>query len=102
MEMPAPTAAAAKATGTIELEKRSRMVVSFLHCGVLLQRIPFNAHKIRGGVFCGRIRTSALRKGELFHPRSTHLPRKTIVSFDAARLVVDSVFLVALLGELLL
>src|SRR5215471_9433961 len=50
---------------------------------------------------CG-IRTSSFRKGKLLHPPSVQQPWETKVSFDAARLVIKSVFLVALLGELLL
>src|SRR5258707_15076932 len=47
------------------------------------------------------MRTSSLRKGELFRTRSPHQSRQTIVSFDAAGLVIKSVLLIALLGELL-
>src|ERR1700720_2998713 len=78
------------------------MAVSLCPRLMLLQRIIFNTHKIRGVVFCRRMRTSTLRKGELFHARSPHQPRETIVSLDAARFVIKSVFLVALPGELLL
>src|SRR5215471_2529197 len=49
-----------------------------------------------------RIRTASLRKGELLHPPSMQQPREAKVSFDAARLVIKSVLLVALPGELLL
>src|SRR5262249_30206070 len=45
--------------------------------------------------------TSSLRKGELFRARSPHQSRQTVVSFDAARLIIKSVLLVALPGELL-
>src|SRR5262249_37197894 len=43
-----------------------------------------------------------LRKGAVFHAPSAQEPRQAIVSFDAARLVINSVLLVALPGELLL
>src|SRR5260370_34146085 len=49
-----------------------------------------------------RIGTSAFRKGALFRAPSVQQSRQAIVSFDAARLVIDSVLLVALPGELLL
>src|SRR5207249_5805606 len=42
----------------------------------------------------------SLRKGGLFHARSTHQSREGIVSFYAARLVIDSIFLLVLPGEL--
>src|SRR5215471_18390649 len=48
------------------------------------------------------MRTASLRKGELFSTRSPHQSRETIVSFDAARLVIKPVLLIALPGELLL
>ena len=48
-----------------------------------------------------RIGTSALRKGKFFRAGSPQQPRKAVVSFDAPRLVINSVVLVALLGELL-
>src|SRR4030081_2158468 len=88
IEMTALTAAAAMATVIIEPEKRSSMMVSFCLRLKLLQRIFFDAHKVRGAVLCRRVGASSLRKGDLFHARSTHQPREAIVSFDAARLVV--------------
>src|SRR6267378_3742792 len=100
-EMTALTAAAAIATVIIELENRSRTMVSFYCFLASLQRILFNAHEIRGVVFCGRVRPSSLRKSEVFHARSQQQRRERIVSFDAARLVIRFVFLVALFGELL-
>src|SRR5580700_5447733 len=70
---------------------------------VVEQRIFFGkAHKSRGGVLGCRIRASPLRKGEVFYAGSTQQSREAIVSFDAARLVVDPILLVALPGELLL
>src|SRR5215468_4695789 len=101
-ETTAPMAAAATATVIIELKDRPRMIVSSCLQLMSLQRIVFNAHKIRGAVFCRRVRASALRIGEFFHARSPHKARETIVSFDAAWLVIKSVVLVALPGELLL
>src|SRR5215468_10568682 len=46
------------------------------------------------------IGTSSLRKSELFHAPSMQQSGQAKVSFDAARLVIKSVLLVALLGEL--
>ena len=48
-----------------------------------------------------RIGTSSLGKGRLFRADSPQQPRKAVVSFDAAWLGINSVVLVALLGELL-
>jgi hypothetical protein len=49
-----------------------------------------------------RIRTSSLHKGAVFHAPSMNYPWETIVSLNAARLVIKSVILVVLPGELLL
>jgi hypothetical protein len=43
-----------------------------------------------------------LREGELFRACSPHQPREAVVSFDASGLVIKSVLLIALPGELLL
>src|SRR5581483_1650015 len=68
----------------------------------LLQRIVFDADEI-GSVIGGPwIRTLALSKGLFGHALSAHQTGGSVVSFDAARLVVNSVFRVALPGELLL
>src|SRR5580704_9857784 len=48
------------------------------------------------------MRAASPRKGEFFRARSPHQPRKPIVSFDAAGLVIKSVLLIALSRELLL
>src|SRR5260370_41976630 len=105
-EMTAPTAAAAMATVIIEPKCGPRIVDSSLALldatvTTLLQRIFFDADKICGAVLCRRVRTSSLRKSELFRTRSPHQSRQAIVSFDAAGLVIKSVLLIALLGELL-
>src|ERR1700678_2722715 len=70
--------------------------------GALLQRILLNGQHATDVVLGSRIGTSSLRKGALFHTPSMQQPRQAIVSFDAARLVINSVLLVALPGELLL
>src|SRR5262249_39276481 len=57
--------------------------------------------KIGGAVLCRRMRTPSLGKGELFRTRSPHQSRQTVVSFDAAGLVIKSVLLIALPAELL-
>src|SRR6266849_1949633 len=67
----------------------------------LPQRILLK-HKTAVRIVSGcRIRTSSFCKGELLQPPSMQQPREAIVSFDAARLGIKSVVLVALLGELL-
>src|SRR5216683_1334660 len=101
-------AAPAMAAVVIEPENLPRTMVSFCFFAlrrltVVEQRIFFGkAYESCGAVLGLRIRTSSLRKGEVFHARSTQQPREAIVSFDAARLVINSVPLIALLGELLL
>src|SRR3984893_15052710 len=66
-------------------------------------RTPPNQKPTRRYVVPGcRIRTSSLGKSTLFHAPSMQHPREAHVSFDAARLVINSVLLVALPGELLL
>src|SRR2546423_13981501 len=98
----APTAAAAMATIIIERKDRSRMNVSFSLQWTLLQWIVFDAHKIGGDVFGGGVRTFAFRKVELLRAQSVHQSRQTVISFVAARLVIDPVLLVALPRGLLL
>src|ERR1700726_826630 len=68
-EMIALTAAVAIATVIIEPENRSRMMVPYYFYLALLQRVLFDADKIRGVVFCCRVGTSSLRKGEVFRTR---------------------------------
>src|SRR5258708_7388419 len=68
----------------------------------LLQRIVFDAHKVCSDVSCCRVRASFLRKSEFVGAYSPHQSGEAIVSFVAARLVIDSVLLLALPGELLL
>src|SRR5262245_41127803 len=68
---------------------------------VSLQRIVLGARNARGAVSCRRVGTSSLRKGELLHARSPQQPRMGIVSLVAARLVIDSVRVLALPDELL-
>src|ERR1700693_147237 len=99
-EMTAPIAATAMATVIVEPWKRSRMTVSFCLQLTLLQRISFKFNSLHGVPGC-RIGASTLRKGKLFHAPSMQQPRQAIVSFDAARLGINSIFLVALPGELL-
>src|SRR5207245_178482 len=70
--------------------------------GALLQRILLNGQHTTYVVHGSRIVTSSLRKGALFHAPSMQQSRQAIVPFDAARLVINSVLIVALPGELLL
>src|ERR1700730_6792581 len=70
--------------------------------GALPQRIVLKQNTSLYVVYGSGIGTSSLRKGELFHAPSMQQPRETKVSFDAARLVIDSVLHLALLGELFL
>src|SRR5216684_2552107 len=67
----------------------------------LLQRVAFTVIRPEA-TYGSRIDASSLRKGEIIHPVSVKQPRETIVSFDAARLGVYSVFLVVLPNEFLL
>src|SRR5579863_2297935 len=67
----------------------------------LLQRIVFDAHKICGIVANSWVGTFSLGKGGLCHALSPHQPRGSVVSLDATRLVINSVLIVALPGELL-
>src|SRR2546428_1172757 len=101
------TAAAAMATVIIERRNQSRMMVSLFPCSGyrttwLIERILCKGHNTLHVVAGRRIRTSSFRKGALFYAPSTQQPREAIVSLDAARLVINSVVVVALLGELLL
>src|SRR5215475_13349919 len=68
---------------------------------VVQQRIFFGkTHKSCGAVLGCRIGASTFRKSEILNARSAQQPRKAIVSFNAARLVIKPVLLFALLGEL--
>src|SRR4029453_851476 len=73
-----------------------------LPCSLLLERIVFNAHEIGCVVLGGRVWAAPFRVGGLLHARSANKPWMAVVSFDAARLVIEPVVLVALLCELLL
>src|SRR5262249_44672223 len=70
--------------------------------GSLLQRILLDGQHTTYVVLGSRIGTSSLHKRPLFRASSMQQPRQAIVSFDAARLVINSILLVALPGELLL
>src|SRR5215470_18911521 len=98
--MAALTAAAAMAV-SVEPDNRSRTMVSPYLRLMLLKRIGLKLNTLYA-VASSRIRTSSLRKGKLFDASSVHVPREAKVSFDAARLVIDSVRLIVLPGELLL
>src|SRR2546423_14546852 len=100
MDTTTPIAAVAMASVIIELKMRSRMMVT-LSFAMLLERILFDADKIGGVVFCGRVGAFSLCKGEVFHARRVHQACETIISFDAARLVINPVLLIILPGELL-
>src|SRR5258708_12355159 len=69
--------------------------------GALLQRILPSGYQATYAVLGSRIGTSALGKGALFHAPSLQLSRQGIVSFGAARLVINSILFVPLSGELL-
>src|SRR6266478_7683005 len=66
----------------------------------LLQRVRFTLIG-RDGADGSRIDTSSLREGEIFDTVSMKEPWEAIVSFDAARLGIYSVFLVVLADEIL-
>src|SRR6266550_349418 len=67
---------------------------------LLLQRIAFTLID-RDRAYGSWINTESLRKGVFSHPVSLQQPRETVVSFDAARLGIYSVFLVVLQSEFL-
>src|SRR6516165_12015201 len=70
----------------------------------LLQGVLWNrslCQSLRAVPGCG-IGTSSLRKGEFFQAVSAQPPWEGIISFEAARLVINPVLLIALLGEILL
>src|SRR6202043_4012860 len=74
------------------------------YVNMLLQRVLWNLSIYKGPRVvpaCGII-TSSLRKGDVFHAPSMQQPRETKVAFEAARLGIQSVLLVALSAELLL
>src|SRR5262249_25316875 len=70
---------------------------------LLLQRVlqSLGICKIRRVVRGRGIGTASLRKGGVFHAPPVQQPRQTIVSFEAARLGVNAVLLIALLREFL-
>src|SRR5215831_16490685 len=70
--------------------------------GVLPQRIVLKQKTAFYVVYGSRIGPASLRKGQFFYAPSVQQSRKAEVSFDAARLVIKPVLLVALLGELFL
>src|SRR5262245_28060724 len=67
---------------------------------LLLQRVALTLID-RDGAYRSRINTCSLRKGLFSHAVSMQQPWETVVSFDAARLVIYSVFLVVLQREFL-
>src|SRR5882672_11864704 len=67
----------------------------------LPQRILIKQKAALYGVPGCRIGTSPLLKEGLFRAPAMQQPRQAIVSFEAARLVINSVLSIALLGELL-
>src|SRR6266852_6092893 len=71
---------------------------------LLLQRVLENLGlcKIRRVVRGRGIGTASLRKGEVFDAPSMQQPWETIIAFEAARLGINSILLVALPAELLL
>src|SRR5579862_1589590 len=85
-----------KKSGSRELRdsiRRKRALVQWIRCSG-----QHTTHVVYGS----RIGTSSLCKGGFFRAPSMQQPREPKVSFDAARLVINSVLLVALFGELLL
>src|SRR6185436_8685387 len=68
----------------------------------LLERVLLYSDKVRRIVLGRRIRTFPLREREFFDARGMHQPGKTVISFDAARFVINPVRLLVLPGELLL
>src|SRR5438477_8985069 len=100
-EKTAVAAAAAMTTIIIEPEKRPPMISSFCLQLTSLQRIRVTLRSLNAVL--GRcVRASSLCEGEFFEATSMQQPWQAIVSFDAARLGVNSVLLVVLPDELLL
>src|ERR1700704_5937335 len=105
IEMVAPRAAAAIATVIKEPERRSSMVISFdfftvLACRpLLLQRIERTT--TRCVVLRQRIGPAPLGKLTVFQARRLEYRGMAEVPFEAARLVINPVFLLILSGELL-
>src|SRR5262245_37947576 len=100
-----PSASRARSGPACEPPYVSSTIVAaplLLPCSLLLERIVFNAHEIGCVVLGGRVWAAPFRVGELLHPCSPNEPRMAVVSFDAARLVVEPVVLLDLLLELLL
>jgi hypothetical protein len=82
---------------------REVSAVFLLFCGKRVQRISSKNKTTRSYVVPScRIRTTSLDKGALFHEPSMQHPGQAHVSFDAARLAIDPVPLVALPRKLLL
>src|SRR5262252_8162615 len=108
-EMTAPSAAAAIATVIIEPVRRSNILLTSLALFffpalagrrlLLLQRIRLLIS--RRVVLGQRVGSFSLRKGAVFEARRLHHRGKAFVSFDAARLVINLVLLLALPGEFL-
>src|SRR5262249_54296547 len=69
---------------------------------LLQQRILLNRQHPADSVLGSRIGAASLREGAFFHAPSLQQPRQAVISLDAARLVIDSVFLLALSAKLLL
>src|SRR5260370_11887843 len=104
-EIVAATATVAIAAVIIGRENQVRMM--FSSCSSyrttwLIERILFKGHNTLHVVAGYRSRHPSFRKGGLFHAPSTQQPREAIVSLDAARLVINPVFLLVLFGEHLL
>src|SRR5260370_18976027 len=95
-------APAAMATIVVALNKQSPTIVRYALWSVtewILTALTCGFYKSPDVVLGCRIRTSSLREGQLFHAPPVQQPWEAIVSFDAARLVINSVLPVALLGE---
>jgi hypothetical protein len=82
---------------------REVSAVFLLFCRKRVQRISSKNKTTRSYVVPScRIRTTSLDRGAFFHAPSMQHPGQAHVSFDAARLVIDPVPLVALPRKLLL
>src|SRR6188474_532388 len=90
-----PTTAATTATEIIEPFRRMLMTSP-------PQRIFFDADEVGGVVAGGRIRPAAFRVRLLRETGREQERRERVVSLVAPRLVIDPVFLLALLRELFL
>src|SRR5258706_1091784 len=97
----ATKAMAANRTAKEAEQKRLAPGVVFEPCIQLPQRIAIEQETVFDGIPGRRIGTFPLREQGLFGSPSMQQSGETVVSFDAARLAIDSILFDVLLGEFL-